>query len=110
MDMAAPGCFGARARAFVVELNYVTALSEVDVHLEAHRAFLAGQYANGTFIASGPKEPRTGGIILARAESQEALAATLAQDPFQVHGVAEYRITQFYVRAAARGLEQLVGA
>lgn len=95
---------------FVVELNYLKPLSEVDRHLEAHRAFLADQYAAGTFVASGPKEPRTGGVILARCASAEVLVAILALDPFHTHGVAEYRVTQFHVRAAGPGLEQLVGA
>jgi len=94
---------------FIVELNYTKPLIEVDAHLEAHRNFLAAQYHAGTFIASGPKEPRTGGIILARSDSPEELAAVLAQDPFQVHGIAEYRVIQFHVRAVSPGLEQLVG-
>ena len=94
---------------FVIELNYVKPLSGVDAHLDDHRAFLSEHYTNGTFLASGPKEPRTGGIILARSSSQSELAATLALDPFQVHQVAEYRITQFHVRAAGHGFEQLVG-
>lgn len=94
---------------FIVELNYVKSLSEVDAHLEAHRAFLAGQYRAGMFIASGPKEPRTGGIILARSGSREELEAVLTRDPFHVHDIAEYRVTQFDVRAAGEGLEQLIG-
>ncbi len=95
---------------FVVTLTYVQPLEQVDAHLEAHRAFLAEHYANGTFLVSGPQEPRTGGVILAQAESFNALQAVLAQDPFHVHGVAQYQVVQFAARAAAPGLEQLVGA
>lgn len=95
---------------FVVELTYVKPLSEVDRHLEAHRAFLAAQYANGTFIASGPKEPRTGGVILAQAASHEALMAALSLDAFRVYDIAEYAITRFHVRAVGPGFEQLAGA
>lgn len=95
---------------FVVELTYVKPLDEVDGHLEAHRAYLDGQYANGTFVASGPKEPRTGGIILARAGSLDELMAALALDPFMIHGVARYAVTRFHVRAAGAGFERLIGA
>lgn len=95
---------------FVVELNYLKPLAEVDAQLEAHRSFLAEQYAAGVFLASGPKEPRSGGIILARAASAEALDAVLAADPFYLQGIAEYRVTRFHVRASAAGLEQLVEA
>jgi uncharacterized protein YciI len=94
---------------FVVMLNYLRPLHEVDVHLEAHRAYLAEQYNNGTFLLSGPKEPRTGGVILARAASLDELHQVLARDPFHVHGIAAFEVVQFSVRAAAPGLEQLVG-
>lgn len=94
---------------FVVEIEYVKPLDEVDAHLDAHRAFLATHYADGTFLLSGPKSPRTGGIILATASSRAALDATLARDPFHVHGVAEYRVTEFEARTAAPGLERLIG-
>ena len=76
----------------------------------SHRAFLAKHYAAGTFLASGPKEPRTGGMILASCKSVEDLAAALAQDPFHMYEVAEYRVTKFHVRAAGPRLESLVGA
>jgi uncharacterized protein YciI len=94
---------------FVVNLTYVRPLDEVDRQLAGHRAFLARQYAAGAFLASGPKEPRTGGIILARAASKEALEAILAEDPFLVSGVAHYDIIQFSALAAAPGLESLIG-
>ncbi len=93
---------------FIVSLTYIKPLDEVDRHLAAHQDFLHTQYENGTFLASGPMQPRTGGIILARAQSLAQLQAELAHDPFHVHGVASYSITQFTVRAAAPGLEALI--
>ena len=95
---------------FIVMLNYLQPLAEVDKHLAAHREYLQAQYENGVFLASGPKEPRNGGVILASAGSREALQAILARDPFHVHGVASYELVQFTARAAAPGLEQLIGA
>ncbi len=92
---------------FVVMLNYLRSLAEVDLHLEAHKAYLEEQYASGNFLLSGPKEPRTGGVILARAATLDELHAILAGDPFLVHGIAAVEIVQFTVRAAAPGLEQL---
>lgn len=95
---------------FVVTLHYLQPLAIVDQHLEAHRAYLAQQYANGTFLASGPQEPRTGGVILAQAESPKALQAALALDPFHMHGIAEYKVVQFTARMVAPGLERLMDA
>lgn len=80
---------------FVVDLTYVVPLDQVDPHREPHRAFLKTNYEAGLFVASGPKEPRTGGIILAKAESRDAIEAVLQQDPFKLEGLAEYVVTEF---------------
>lgn len=95
---------------FIVMLNYIQPLSEVDKHLAAHRDYLQRQYDSGAFLISGPREPRTGGVILARGDSLEQLQTTLALDPFRIHGVAAYEVLEFTVRAAGEGLEQLIGA
>lgn len=93
---------------FLVILSYIRPLDEVDAHLDAHRAFLDEQYRRGVFVLSGPRQPRSGGVILARAESAEALERVLASDPFHVHGLARYELHAFAVRAAAPGLEHLI--
>jgi uncharacterized protein YciI len=80
---------------FVILLNYVKPLAEIDTHLQAHRAFLDEGYASGIFIASGPRVPRTGGIILAKAESVQELQNFVSKDPLQTAGVAEYEILEF---------------
>ncbi len=67
---------------FVVSLTYVCDMSEVDKHPNSHIEYLNKQYSNGVFIASGRKVPRTGGVILARAESRKALDQVLSEDPF----------------------------
>lgn len=95
---------------FIVMLEYVRPVEEADAHMDAHRAWLDAHYATGTFLASGPKIPRTGGVICARADSREALDAVLAQDPFHVHGIARFEVMQFMVRTAAPGLEALMGS
>jgi uncharacterized protein YciI len=95
---------------FVILLTYQKPLSEVDVLLEAHRAFLKAQYVAGYFLLSGPKVPRTGGVILAQAESAEALQAILALDPFYQSGVAAYEVVQFNAVASHPDLVQWLNA
>ncbi|QNA88530.1 YciI family protein [Massilia sp. Dwa41.01b] len=80
---------------FIVSLSYTAPLEEVDAHLAAHRDFLAAHYANGTFLMSGRKVPRDGGIIVANAPSRAALDAVLGEDPFARAGVARYEVTEF---------------
>lgn len=89
---------------FVVDLTYFADLSKIDALIELHRAFLKSGYDRGVFLASGPKEPRTGGVILARSDTRAELEKLIDQDPFKQEGVAEYRITEFNPVMKADGL------
>ena len=80
---------------FVVLLTYVKPLPEVDQHMRAHVSFLQKHYATQTFIASGRQVPRTGGVILARFPSKEALVELMQRDPFIRNGVATFEVIQF---------------
>ena len=93
---------------FIVELTYTRPLAEIDALLDAHVTWLRQGYRDGLFLASGRKTPRDGGVILARAESQDALLARLAEDPFALAGVARYHIITFTPGMAAPGLESLI--
>jgi len=62
---------------FVVSLNYKVPLTEIDRLAPAHVEWLKACYAEGVFVASGPKKPRTGGIIIARGP-RDVLDARLA--------------------------------
>jgi uncharacterized protein YciI len=93
---------------FLVLLTYTQPLDAVDAHLSAHREFLKRHYANGTFLLSGRKEPRDGGVIFANAPSAAALQAILAEDPFARHGVAAYQVVEFTPTMAAPALASLV--
>lgn len=91
---------------FIVALSYIAPLEEIDAQLAQHVLWLKQCYADGLFLASGRKEPRTGGIILARGQRQ-ALQQRLAQDPFALAGLARYDITEFHPSMTAPGLEGL---
>lgn len=80
---------------FIVLLTYVKPLPEVDRHMRAHMKFLEEQYAAKTFIASGRRVPRTGGVILARSPSKEALDVLMQGDPFCLNGVATFEVIEF---------------
>ncbi|MFF7337502.1 YciI family protein [Streptomyces sp. NPDC008163] len=80
---------------FVLELSYTAPLDRVDAALDAHVAWLDRQYEAGVFIASGRKNPRDGGVILAVGDDRAAIEELAATDPFVVAGVCAYRITEF---------------
>ena len=80
---------------FIAILTYKKPLCEVDRFLAAHREYLAKHYAVGDFIASGPQTPRVGGVIMIKAESRIAVDAIIAEDPFNIKGIADYQIVEF---------------
>lgn len=90
---------------FIVDLNYTVPFDQVEPHLDAHMAFIAELRADGTLLAAGRKEPRTGGIILATAASLELLCECMARDPFATTGVANFRITEFVPNTRHPGFE-----
>ncbi|ACS80443.1 YciI family protein [Maridesulfovibrio salexigens] len=92
---------------YILNLNYIKPLENIDALLEEHIKFLKKHYENGTFIASGRKVPRTGGIILARNIDLEQLEKTINEDPFKREGVAEYEIIEFIPTMMADGYEIL---
>ncbi|WSQ13533.1 YciI family protein [Streptomyces sp. NBC_01231] len=91
---------------FVLELTYTAPLDAVDAVLEAHVAWLDEQYEQGVFLASGRKNPRDGGMILAVAEDRARVEQVAAGDPFVVAGVCEYRVTEFTATKTAPALER----
>jgi uncharacterized protein YciI len=80
---------------FIINLTYIVSLEELDAHMTAHVKFLQKYYKQNTFIASGRKVPRTGGIILALAESKEQIEKIIEEDPFYIHKLADFSITEF---------------
>ena len=80
---------------FIINLTYKTKLEKIDQLLNKHIEFLNEQYEQGVFLASGRKNPRTGGIILAKAERKSELEKIIEKDPFKANGLADYQITEF---------------
>jgi uncharacterized protein YciI len=91
---------------FILFLTYVKPNEEADKHMEPHMAWVKEGYAKGWFLASGRKVPRTGGVILAVGERAE-IEAYVAVDPFTIHGVAEYEVTELALTTVTPGLESL---
>lgn len=80
---------------FIVNLTYKVALSEVEKYLQAHREFLDYYYKLGLILASGPMNPRTGGVIIALTKDKDYLDSILKQDPYYLAGIADYSLIEF---------------
>lgn len=80
---------------FVIESTYLADLAQIDAKLAEHRAHLETGFRSGILLASGPQQPRTGGVILARAKDKAEIEEFLARDPFARAGLAKYRVVEF---------------
>jgi uncharacterized protein YciI len=93
---------------FVIELEYIADLSQIDAHMSAHVAWLQKYYASGNFLVSGRKIPRDGGIILAVGKSREQIEKLAQEDPFVIHELARPRIIEFRASQRAPNIDQLI--
>jgi uncharacterized protein YciI len=90
----------------ILSLTYIAPLDKADEQMDAHMAWLKKGYDDGAFIASGRKVPRTGGVILAKGQ-RAAMEALCASDPFVVHGIAIYDVTEVAFTTVVPGAEIL---
>jgi uncharacterized protein YciI len=93
---------------FAFHSVYLKPIEEVDKYLEAHRAFLKTLYDKKITICSGPQVPRTGGFILMNAAGREEALGIMKNDPYVIHGVAEYSVIEFEVRSFAEEFRNFI--
>lgn len=86
---------------FIFNLTFIKPLSVVERAMDAHNAYLDQHYADGTFICSGGKVPRTGGIILCTCNSKQEAMDIMKQDPFYKEDIARYELLEFAPTKAA---------
>jgi uncharacterized protein YciI len=80
---------------FIIDIHYLIPAEQLGETTAEHRTFLQSGYKQGLLLFSGPKVPRTGGIIVARAESANKLVEFFRNDPYQKKGVATYQFIEF---------------
>ncbi len=93
---------------FIINLNYIVPLEKLDAHMNDHVKFLQKYYKLNIFVASGRKVPRMGGIILALAKSKEEVEQIISEDPFYIHKLAEFSITEFLTSQHHTDLKKLL--
>ncbi len=93
----------------VAILRYRTQIELVQAAQAEHREYLSRLKADGTLLASGPMEPRYGGILLLRVPdegAQEALNRVRDEDPYVIAGVAQYELQRWNVGIGREDLER----
>ncbi|GDY29958.1 YciI family protein [Gandjariella thermophila] len=92
---------------YVVLLTYTAPPADIDRALPDHVDWLTRQYEAGYFLVSGRRNPRTGGVIVARPMSRMKLDAILATDPFAMGELARYEVIEFRATRTAPELATL---
>ncbi len=80
---------------FVVILTYQKPIEMIDEYLSQRRAHLEEGYQKNYLIASGPQNPRTGGVLVSQLKDKALLETFIHEDPFYVHQLADYQIIEF---------------
>jgi len=94
----------------IVICRYRSPLSEIETVTEAHRAYLGQLKERGVLVASGPLDPRFGGLWLVRVGDENPLAeldAIRDGDPFCQQGLANYELLPWKVMQGREGLDRL---
>lgn len=76
-------------------IRYRRPFDEISAHVDEHRAYLKELKAAGTLIASGPVDPRFGGVLLLRVPDGDVISALDAirdADPFTKRQLAQYEL------------------
>ncbi len=92
---------------YIVLLEYIKPLDEVDYALPEHVDWLNKQYEAGYFLVSGRQVPRVGGVIIARPMLRGKLDALLATDPFAQQKLVRYRVVEFQATRTAPELAKV---
>ena len=93
---------------FIINLHYIVPLEQLDAHMTDHVKFLQKYYKQNVFVASGRKVPRTGGIILALANSKAEVDEIITEDPFYIHKLAEFSVIEFLTSQSHPDLKKLL--
>ncbi len=91
-------------------IRYRKPLDEVLTIVDQHRAYLGTLKEQGLLLASGPLDPRAGGVLLLRIPDDSIhvpLDRIRDNDPFTKAGMAQYELMPWHPTIGIEGLDQL---
>lgn len=91
---------------FIVILNYIRPLEEVNEKREEHLSFIGNHIITGKFLTAGRQNPALGGVIVAHNITREELKDILVTDPYYTNKLAEHTIIEFIPGMYAQGIEE----
>ncbi len=92
-------------------IRYRRPLEEVVAVTDQHRTYLRGLQDEGILVASGPMDPRSGGILLLNVPDDDVVAAldrVRDGDPYVTFGMAQHELIPWAVGIGKEGLDGLL--
>jgi len=92
-------------------IRYRRPLEEVLAVTEQHRAYLRDLKDEGVLVASGPMDPRAGGILLVSVPDDDVVGALdrlRDGDPYVTFGMAQYELIPWNVGIGKEDLDKLL--
>ncbi len=80
---------------FIIIIHYIESVEKINAIRPRHREFLEKGYKDGIVLYSGPRVPRTGGLIAARGKTTDEVESFFSNDPYQKEKAAEYEFIEF---------------
>ena len=94
-------------------IRYRRPLEEVVAVTDQHRAYLKELKDQGQLIASGPMDPRSGGVLLRTVPDDDvsgALDRIREGDPYVTFGLAQYELIPWVVGIGKEDLDRIASA
>jgi len=80
---------------FLVFIHYKVPVDQLGDNVRLHREFLQTGYDRGWLLMSGPRNPKTGGVVVARAPALDGLKEFFTKDPYKLLGLADHEFLEF---------------
>jgi uncharacterized protein YciI len=90
---------------FVIHVNYIKPLNEIERMLGVHRDHLALYFDAGKLLASGSQVRSQGEIVIGIFTDREECDVFIQIDPFFKNQAAEYTVSEFAANRAHSGAE-----
>lgn len=92
---------------FLIDINYKVPFEKVEPYFEPHIAFVRKYVAEETFLLTGKKVPRSGGVIVANVGNKNTLLEILKEDPFWELDLADFEIQEIQLSQVSERLLKL---
>jgi uncharacterized protein YciI len=93
---------------YLLLLKYKVPIEQVERVTPAHREFLDKGYKAQKLLVSGPRVPRTGGVILTRVKTRAEVDELIQADPFYTENIADYEVIEFQAIKFDPAVEKLL--